>query len=132
MTVRIPTCSGLLEVEAVSYSFVCFRCCWSTYTFVFLIVVSHTQILLLLGGTFGVVTNVLYKLHPLTPIVSTYWFVGGVEQAPLESIGATLSEWLKFWIEVSPDLDDRFGGYFNAAGVHLAFAGTREEANEAF
>jgi hypothetical protein len=78
------------------------------------------------------VTNVLYKLHPLTPIVSTDWFVAGAAQAPLESIEAALSEWLKFWIEVSPDLDDRFGGYFNARGVHLAFAGTREEANEAF
>lgn len=56
----------------------------------------------------------------------------GFENVPFESVDSTITEWLRFWIEVSPDLDDRFGGFWNGAGVRLAFTGTLEEANEAF
>jgi len=84
------------------------------------------------GGTWGIVTRVLYKLHPVVPITITDWFIGGWENASPESATTTLSTWLKFWIEASSNLDPRFGGFWNSAGIHLIFAGTREEANEAF
>lgn len=85
------------------------------------------------GGTWGVVTNVMYKLHPLVPITQTYWFIEGWENSPsIETSSRVLEKWLKFWIAESPTLDRRFGGYWNGAGVHLVFAGTREEANAAF
>lgn len=85
------------------------------------------------GGTWGVVTNVKYKLHPVTPVTETYWFIQNYENAPNdESISFTVSTWLKFLIEFSKDLDPRFGGFWNGSGIYLVFAGTREEANAAF
>jgi hypothetical protein len=84
------------------------------------------------GGTWGVVTNVIYKLHPVVPITTTNWMISGWEYASPTSVNNTLSSWLRFWIKNSPDLDNRFGGYWNAGGVHLVFAGTRDEANVAF
>jgi len=78
-----------------------------------------------------VVTNVLYELHPPTNITSTYWFIEGFENAPDQG-AAAVPAWLKYWIKVSPDIDPRFGGFFSASGVHLAFAGTLEEARAAF
>jgi FAD/FMN-containing dehydrogenase len=84
------------------------------------------------GGTWGVVTNAVYKLHPVVPITVTNWFVGGWENTSPEFAFATVDAWLKYWIEVSPTLDNRFGGFWSERGAQLVFSGTREEADTAF
>lgn len=73
-----------------------------------------------------------YKLHPVIPITTTNWFIQGFENAPVGSQLNAVELWLKFWVETSPTLDSRCGGYFNAAGVSLVYAGTREEAEVAY
>ncbi|CAJ1939514.1 unnamed protein product [Cylindrotheca closterium] len=83
------------------------------------------------GGTFGVVTNVLYELHPVTPVIVTNWFIEGFENAPDQG-GAAVAAWFSYWIEISPDLDPRIGGFFSTNGVHFVFMGTLEEAKAAY
>mmetsp|Transcript_2860 Transcript_2860/g.6726 ORF Transcript_2860/g.6726 Transcript_2860/m.6726 type:complete len:621 (-) Transcript_2860:68-1930(-) len=83
------------------------------------------------GGTFGVVTNVLYELHPVSPVIVTNWYIEGFENAPDQG-AAAVPAWLKYWIKVSPDLDPRIGGFFGTNGVHIVFMGTLQEAKAAY
>lgn len=67
----------------------------------------------------------------MTPLVATTWFIEGFENAP--DLGfAAVSAWFKYWIEISPDLDPRIGGFFSTNGVHMVFMGTMEEAKAAY
>lgn len=86
---------------------------------------------ILAGGTFGVVTNVLYELHPVTPLVLTNWFIEGFENSPDQGAAAVVA-WFRYFIKLSADLDPRIGGFFGTNGVHLIFLGTLEEAKEAY
>jgi FAD/FMN-containing dehydrogenase len=47
------------------------------------------------GGTFGVVTNVKYRLHPVTPISLIFW---GVDPTTAPSVEANL-QFVKQWLE---------------------------------
>lgn len=83
------------------------------------------------GGTYGVVTHVMYQLHPLTTIVTANFFYGGLDWAfsnnPVAGIVA-IDSWFDFLIAKSPDLDPRWSGFWNAGGAHLVFSGSEEDA----
>ena len=87
------------------------------------------------GGTFGVVTHIEYKLHPLTPIVEVNFFFEEVDWAFTfrysDGIRA-IDTWFEFWIKKSPHLDSRWSGFFNAAGAHLVFSGSLSDAESTF
>ena len=76
------------------------------------------------GGTFGVVTHMNYKLHPATPIVRFRFNLGDYSNN-----STIVSEFLKYWVEVGPNLDDRWGGRFTWFGLDLFFAGYQAGAN---
>ena len=70
------------------------------------------------GGTFGVVTHMSYKLHPATPIVRFQFNLGAYSNN-----ATVVSSFLKYWAEVGPTLDARWGGRFTWFGLDLYFAG---------
>ena len=91
------------------------------------------------GGTFGVVTSVVYKLHERENIVLLQ-FPPGAALAPL---GSYFSFWggygsemhtafLDFWIEQAPQLDNRWGGYWTSESLHLYFVGSMADADATF
>lgn len=69
------------------------------------------------GGTFGVVTGVHYKLHPVTPINSLFFSIsGGGEWAK--------RKWLDFWLQKSPTMDSRWSGVWFETGAALVYSGS--------
>mmetsp|Transcript_18542 Transcript_18542/g.21403 ORF Transcript_18542/g.21403 Transcript_18542/m.21403 type:complete len:684 (-) Transcript_18542:29-2080(-) len=88
------------------------------------------------GGTFGVVTHVHYKVHPVTPIVAVNYFLLGLENLEEDDypiFGNAIYQWWQFWIKYSPQLDSRWcGGFFGHLYTQLLFCGTLEEAQESF
>ena len=76
------------------------------------------------GGTFGVVTHMTYKLHPPTPIVRFQFNLGAYSNN-----ATVVSSFLKYWAEVGPTLDARWGGRFTWFGLDLFFAGYQVGAN---
>jgi hypothetical protein len=88
------------------------------------------------GGTFGVVTHVHYKVHPVTPIIIMEWGLINAEYLINAGLFGELFNWLDLWltcwVETSPTIDTRWGGFFNNGGVYLVFAGTEDEAKESF
>lgn len=82
------------------------------------------------GGTFGIVTHVQYRVHPVTPITVVPWFLVGT---PTQKQAVDfIFRWLDFWVQSSPYLDEMWSGFFNGVGVYLVFAGTKEEAKASF
>ncbi len=88
------------------------------------------------GGTFGVVTHVHYKVHPVTPILQVNFGLYGLENLQDDDIDAAVSivyQWLQFWIEKSPNLDTNWcGGFFSHTYVHLLYCGSKEQAQLSF
>lgn len=88
------------------------------------------------GGTFGVVTHVHYKLHPVTPIIHMEWSIINVEYlvntGQLAALFSWINLWLAYWVGTSPTIDTRWSGFFNAGGASLVFSGTEDEAKESF
>ena len=84
------------------------------------------------GGTYGVVTHVMYKLHPLTDIVQVDFFYGGFDNGPFLAVIQAIDAWFDFWIEKSPNLDSRWSGFWSAAGAHLLFSGSEDDAMSTF
>jgi len=76
------------------------------------------------GGTFGVVTHMNYKLHKATPIVRFQFNLGSYSNNT-----TVVSSFLKYWAEVGPTLDARWGGRFSWFGLDLFFAGYQVGAN---
>jgi len=76
------------------------------------------------GGTFGVVSHMTYKLHPPTPIVRFQFNLGDYSNND-----TVVSDFLKYWVEVGPTLDERWGGRFTWYGLDLYFAGFQAGAN---
>ena len=70
------------------------------------------------GGTFGVVTHMQYKLHPKTRIIHFTYDLG-----PFTKNSTAIESFLKFWVEISQNLDKRWGGSFSSDGLDLYFAG---------
>jgi hypothetical protein len=83
------------------------------------------------GGTFGVVTLVQYKLHPVTPI-TLLAFHFDIPTAVSKGRDDLIKLWLSYWISVAPTLDERWGGLFNANDLYITFTGTRQEAMDTF
>jgi len=70
------------------------------------------------GGTFGVVTQMHYKLHPPTPIVHSHFSLG-----KYSNNSTYVSKFLRYWIDNAPTMDTRLGGKFSTNSVDLYFAG---------
>ena len=75
------------------------------------------------GGTFGVVTSVVYRLHAVEPIVSVNCYNTDASQR---------SALLDFWIARAPHLDDRWGGHWDNGGIYLHFVGSEADADATF
>jgi hypothetical protein len=88
------------------------------------------------GGTFGVVTNVRYILHPPTPLTIVQFEILGIEylleNELFDDLFAYIYIWLTYWTEISPTLESRWSGFFSPTGVHLVFAGNLEDATTSF
>jgi hypothetical protein len=88
------------------------------------------------GGTFGVVTHVHYKVHPVTPIIIMEWGLLNFEYllstGQFGELFKWLDLWLTYWTETSPTIDTRWGGFFQSNGIYLVFAGTEDEAKASF
>jgi len=93
------------------------------------------------GGSFGVVTKVIYKLHPVfqTTVASldTYYPPRGNDEATSlqefydEGYLHVLNSWMDLYLEAVPDLDPRWGGHnfdFASPTFLLYFVGSAEEA----
>jgi hypothetical protein len=79
------------------------------------------------GGTFGAVVHIHYKAHPKTNVIDLSWFLLGTPTSDAVAL-KFITQWLEYWIQISPSLDNRWSGYFNALGCSLVFTGTLEEA----
>jgi len=88
------------------------------------------------GGTYGVVTHVHYKLHPVTEITVLNFGVYGLENlrpSEYDILGRISYQWLQFWIENSPELGpDWCGGFFMHAFGHLLYCGSSDMAQSTF
>lgn len=75
------------------------------------------------GGSFGVVTSARYKLHPVS---NTVLFVFAVSRGEgfLDLVDLLVDK----WVDVSPTLDRRWGGYWGLDFWLLYFQGNETEA----
>lgn len=79
------------------------------------------------GGTFGIVTHMNYKLHPVTPIVRYQFHLGDYSNN-----NTVVSSFLKYWAETAPNLESRWGGRFTWFGLDLFFTGAQFGAQMTF
>ena len=88
------------------------------------------------GGTYGVVTHVHYKVHPITKIQTINFGIYGSENFVEEDAPAVtniIKQWLEFWIENSPNLNTNWcGGYWSVSYVELLYCGSMAEAQLSF
>uniref|UniRef100_A0A7M5XHT2 FAD-binding PCMH-type domain-containing protein n=2 Tax=Clytia hemisphaerica TaxID=252671 RepID=A0A7M5XHT2_9CNID len=82
------------------------------------------------GGTWGVVTAVHYKIRPAEPILEFYMNIANIG-APWYYTG-TVDSWLEEWVKLSPNLDNRWGGYWTLNTLILYFVGSEEDAKATF
>lgn len=70
------------------------------------------------GGTFGVVTSVHYALQTLQPV--TFAMVNITHNFLVDQDYSmymrTVDLWIDFWVDKSPRLDRRWGGYWSLSG----------------
>eukprot|EP01006_Ploeotia_vitrea_P009655 TRINITY_DN2345_c0_g1_i1.p1 TRINITY_DN2345_c0_g1~~TRINITY_DN2345_c0_g1_i1.p1 ORF type:complete len:514 (+),score=61.64 TRINITY_DN2345_c0_g1_i1:77-1618(+) len=81
------------------------------------------------GGTFAIVTAAYYRLHPREAVVRFTASWGAATDAATQSAKRKLME---FWLGVSPDLDNRWGGYWSGHHLYLIFQGSRSDAESTF
>ena len=84
------------------------------------------------GGTFGVVTSVVYKIHPVSPDGMVHLSVGAKAGTQTSMSESFIRKWLAFWLKKSVDLDRRWGGYWSHGGALLYFLGSEAEARSTF
>jgi len=88
------------------------------------------------GGTFGIVVNTHYKLHPRTDVVGLIWTITNLDYAKEnhpDAYAKNIEQWVDFWVEVSPTLDTRWSGYFGPNGFYpFVFSGSLEDAKSTF
>mmetsp|Transcript_63179 Transcript_63179/g.117537 ORF Transcript_63179/g.117537 Transcript_63179/m.117537 type:complete len:482 (-) Transcript_63179:181-1626(-) len=77
------------------------------------------------GGTFGVVTGAWYRLHPARMLQVAYI---GLDPSSADFNTTQRDALLDFWIEHSPQLDNRWGGMWSPFQLFLVFAGSSEDA----
>ena len=92
------------------------------------------------AGTFGVVTSVVYKIHPIPENrgytsfqmeikTDGYGLIPGVKLL----VDNLVPKFLLWWIKQSPDLDSKWGGYWSSTSLLMYYMGTKNEAeNSAF
>jgi hypothetical protein len=88
------------------------------------------------GGTYGVVTHINYKVHPVTPIVAVDFGVYGTNNIDVvrnQSFRRIVKQWMTYWVEKSPTLDNNWcgGAFFHSRG-HLLYCGTLNDARTSF
>jgi FAD/FMN-containing dehydrogenase len=83
------------------------------------------------GGTFGVVTHVDYKVHPVT---SATFVLFQFNVTLADSLGRSdlVHLWLHYWVSVSPSLEEKWTGHFNGGGLVLFFMGSKQEAMDSY
>ena len=79
------------------------------------------------GGTWGVVTSVHFKLHPVEPVLEFTMSITNVLSTP-----SIVNSWIKKWVTISPNLDRRWGGYFLSNFLFLNFVGSEKDARSTF
>ena len=79
------------------------------------------------GGTWGVVTSVHYKLHLAEPVLEFY-----MEIKDITLTTETVDSWLAKWVQLSPNLDRRWGGYWTLNSLILYFVGSEQDARTTF
>jgi len=80
------------------------------------------------GGSFGVVTSVVYKLHETKPFCEMYFYATDFsEHTNWDS--KTVVKWIEYWVDTAPSLDRRWGGYWTFSYGILYFEGTQAELN---
>lgn len=77
------------------------------------------------GGTFGVVTNVLYTLHDPTPITEVTFEYSSFRVGKEREFSR---RWISFVVGMIGTLDRRWSGSYGITRAHLLFAGSKDEA----
>jgi hypothetical protein len=96
------------------------------------------------GGTFAIVTAVHYRLHPITTDTNSHGIVHYQLQWTSTTCGPitpdacnadeldAINAWIGYWIDVSPTLDRRWGGYWSGLEAELFFVGGLSDAQSTF
>ena len=72
------------------------------------------------GGTFGVVTSAVYRVHETMGVSYINIVIGDQNGAAPVSLWR---KWLDFWIEQSAALDSKHGAYWSYTFVHMYYLG---------
>ena len=80
------------------------------------------------GGTWGVVTSVHYKVHPAKNTLQFTIQIQNTISSP-----DTVYSWIRKWVELSRNLDHRWGGFWLPSGLGLFFfVGPEKDARITF
>jgi len=79
------------------------------------------------GGSWGVVTSVHYKIRPAETVTHLYMSIDNIVKTPV-----TVDSWLEKWVELSPDLDRGWGGYWTFNSLIMYFVGDKQKAEKTF
>ena len=82
------------------------------------------------GGSFGVVTSVRYKLHPVTNVTLFTLTILPPDLENPEDLGVFLylvNRFIDQWVDVSPHLDRRWGGYWGLNFFILYYQGSNND-----
>eukprot|EP00121_Abeoforma_whisleri_P012349 Awhi_evm1s11395 len=83
------------------------------------------------GGTFGVITSVVYKIYPAEPVTKFIFDISkdllAVDPLLFLSIG---DQFLEKWVDLSVNLDNNWGGYFQSSTLLLSYVGNMTTARK--
>ena len=77
------------------------------------------------GGTFGVVTAVHYKLHPVKPFCELAFSVTDFTEPNYDT--TTVLKWIDYLVDEAPDMSTKYGGYWGFNFGIFYYEGTEEE-----
>jgi len=83
------------------------------------------------GGSFGVVTSIHYKLHTVEPVTSAFLNIE-YSEVNVKNFTRAVIEWINFWTDKSPHLDNRWGGYWTLSSGIIYFVGNKADAMTTF
>eukprot|EP01006_Ploeotia_vitrea_P012165 TRINITY_DN32340_c0_g1_i1.p1 TRINITY_DN32340_c0_g1~~TRINITY_DN32340_c0_g1_i1.p1 ORF type:complete len:457 (-),score=34.81 TRINITY_DN32340_c0_g1_i1:98-1429(-) len=84
------------------------------------------------GGTYGIVLAAYYRMHPKQPVVRLYAEVKSADTSKWGAVGSAGKKMGDLWLQESPNLDKRWGGYWSGTLFLLTFQGSRAEADQTF
>jgi len=79
------------------------------------------------GGTWGVVTSIHYRIYPAETVTFFFMDIKIVNRSV-----DTVDAWIEKWVELSPNLDRRWGGYWTLNTAIMYFVGNKSEAERTF